>query len=188
MTESWTGAGDLPEPAEDAQSHQCLPEGAAQPGAAAPRGTPEGHRGASVSSFSESCSMCFCPRSWKSPYRPPSGRDSRMSLAPPPARFRPLTLSFLPSQAPKGLHPRLTTPFLQSSLGLWDSKARTQVRDLRPSSDQDFLFSKDVGTCMSHCMCVDCYHMLWAELSPSPTSYLKEILMPSTLECDLNWR
>lgn len=85
-TESWTAAGDHPEPAEDAQSRQCLPEGAARPVAAAPRETPEGHSGASVSSFSGSCPMCFGPRSWKPPYRPPFGRDSRMPLAPPPSQ------------------------------------------------------------------------------------------------------
>ena len=45
MTESWTGAGDHPEPREAAKSLQCLPGGAAQPVAVVPRGTPEGYKG-----------------------------------------------------------------------------------------------------------------------------------------------
>lgn len=45
MTEPWTGAGDCPGPGEAVQSPQFLPGGAVQPVAAAPRGTPEGHRG-----------------------------------------------------------------------------------------------------------------------------------------------
>lgn len=82
MTESWTGAGDHPEP--DAQSRQSLPEGAAQPVAAAPRGTPEGHRGVgSVSSFSGSY-LCSFAQGLGNLHTGSFGRDSRMSLAPPP--------------------------------------------------------------------------------------------------------
>lgn len=74
-----------------------------------------------------------------------------MHLALPPSR----TLAFdylspLSHQLPQGLHPRLTTPFHQSSLGPRDSKARTQVKGLEPSSDRGLLVSKDYWTAQGH--------------------------------------
>lgn len=56
------------------------------------------------------------------------------------------SLSFLPPKTTQKSAPRVTIPFRRGSLGPQDTKARNWVRGLGPSSDQDPIFSKDVGT------------------------------------------
>lgn len=81
------------------------------------------------------CSICFCPRSQKPPGRTPSGEI--------PGCLQPCLLAGLwpltaeppaPADAPKGPQPRTTTLFHQNALEPWDSKARTPVRGLGPTS------------------------------------------------------
>lgn len=131
-TEPWTGAGDCPGPREAAQSPQFLPGGAAQPVAAAPRGTPEGHRGPQSPGLGILLHLLL-PKALETSRQAPFGRDSMMPLA--LAGLWPLISEpSCPCTTPKGLQPRMTTLCHQSSLDPWHSKARSQVKGLKSTA------------------------------------------------------
>lgn len=77
--------------------------------------------------------------------------------------------------SPQRSAPQTDRPIPPSSLGPWDSKARTQVRDLR---DKDRAPARGHG---------DLREPLLPHLM-GPLLLMKEILTPGTLEYGLNWR
>ena len=91
---------------------------------------------------SGSCSICPCPGlgNLQAPF-------PKMALVQPPSWALAFpSLGFLPPKTTQKSAPRVTIPFRRGSLGPQDTKARNWVRGLGPSSDQDPVFSKDVGT------------------------------------------